>query len=106
MASGTLVVAVVGLLDFAQSVLLVVHEPPRVDAAVFVEVLSFPLLLVLVPVSDVEFSFLVVVLAFAVLHAFVEVALVSLGVGIFHAAATVGLAVQHFTVVLSSIRQF
>ena len=80
MGMSTLVVAVVWLLDLAPAFLLVVHELTCINATVFVEILPFSLLFVLVPVSNIELAFLVVVFAFAVLHAFLEVAFVSFGV--------------------------
>lgn len=62
------------------AMLHVVHELPHIPLPVLVEVLPTPVLLILEPVPDVEFPPDVIIFPFAVLHAFVELALVPFSV--------------------------
>lgn len=80
MGNRTIVITVVGFLNFASPMFFVIHKIASVYASIFIKVLPFAVLFVFEPITDVEFSLFVVILAFTLLHALVKVALVSLGV--------------------------
>ena len=102
--TNTFKITLIGLLDFAVAVLLVVRKVSGVDSSIFIEILSFPMFFILKPISYIKFSFHVVIFPLTLLKALKEITLISLGIYVFHLASSVRFPIIHLTFVLGSIR--